>query len=139
MRRLRSAEAGSERGAMTPEERAARVEEIRKATPSDGCAIWQERQFLLAELDRVTAERDEYRLGAEVGNRIGTGAIRERDAALARMEMLREALTEATRHSPRGPTDVPNRGTTGFCPGHGRALERRPRRHGTYQTGTSCC
>lgn len=74
---------------MDCEERAAEVERIRKATPSDDRAIWQERQFLLAELDRVTVERD------EVISRTSYHLREERDAALAQVKALEDVCGKA--------------------------------------------
>lgn len=82
---------------MSPSERAARVARIREnhndgrcvslcdqivSTATDEC-------FLLAELARVTAERDALRRPANAAFR---QAMEERDAALERVAQLREAL-----------------------------------------------
>lgn len=80
---------------MTPDERERRLAEIRTAAPSDALAIWQERQFLLAELDRVTAdakEADACWRATEKAKFLWADRAREaadqRDAAIAERDRL---------------------------------------------------
>lgn len=63
----------------TDGDRRARLAEIRAATPSDDRAIWQERQFLLAELERVERLCVAHRNAAGI-------AGQERDAARAELK-----------------------------------------------------
>jgi hypothetical protein len=78
---------------MTDAERAERLADIRNALANDAKSNMQlAARFLLAELDRVTAERDEARIAAEGLMMRSVAAGRERDAALADVKRLREAL-----------------------------------------------
>lgn len=78
---------------MTGEERAARVEEIRKQC--EGADSRDDRPVLLAELNRVTKERDEWQnlsTALEHKNRSDNAyLIKERDAAIARAEKAEQA------------------------------------------------
>jgi hypothetical protein len=86
--------------AMTPEERAARLAEIRESvrdwvgTVPAECGLWPPRvRFVLgllddarAELQRVEAERDEFKRAGEELNLEVLDAKRQNKAALARAE-----------------------------------------------------
>lgn len=71
---------------MTREERKARLEEIRTATPSDDRAIWQERQWLVQECDVLRAELERVEAEAVAAWRCEKATSAERGAAAARAE-----------------------------------------------------